>query len=336
MELLCLRKRIEYVPVEDNALASFDTKSVATWLSLRATRTSIITGHFTIHDPDIEAHRMNDRQLFQSPFFDDYRNYVRHIVLPEYVAYLGKNSHQNEDLVGRILSLLVSIAMGHMTISPSNIGFLIGDIFEHIRMIPVPNAGDCYFCAIATDVGLDAIQVRNIVADAIVRDKADYAYIVKQYVESCHHGGRLVREYENDPEGFIREFASLLRKPCNGGMDCEQCVWGGNEYDSYLAAYFDSPVVAISIERRSQEVPVDTREFGSAISEAIHAYLGVRTIRYRKDQHFIITLTYTFPERVYQMLGPENMAIAFESTYPTPIAYIYRGSHFNAVSFDAR
>lgn len=73
------------------------------------------------------------------------------------------------------------------------------------------------------------------------------------YVTGCA-GGTFFDEYKKDPISFINRFPSILKRDCTSGQrDCNECVWGGNDYDPYLADIFNVPVISVRMERRGKD-----------------------------------------------------------------------------------
>ena len=325
---MMMLRTVQYVPVKEKMLPLFDTDTIARWLTDPIVRSTLLSSvMFTINDQEIESNRMENRLYFDSPYFEEYTQYIRDVVLPSYLSYLRSKKPRPHPLIKRILGYLLSASLGSITLPTESISYIIGDVFPHLKVVQKPDEGNCYFCSIGHNLNLSSQEVRNILSDEISKS-SDLKYIVNRYVSGCATGV-LPQLYERNPNQFMQEFPTLLRKECRSGdQDCNDCVWGGNEYDSYIASVFSLPVVAIQIERGGKEKRVDISSYGD--KNVIEYYLG-STYKMRVDQKYTINISYTFPPDVYEMFG-DNIYTAFFEKYRTYIMYVLSRSHINAVS----
>lgn len=323
-------RTVQYVPIREKMLPQFDTDTIARWLTdpvVRSTLLSSVT--FTINDQEIESNRMEDRSYFDSPYFDEYTHYIRNTVLPSYLSHLKNTMPHSRPLIKRVLEYLLSASQENMTLPTESVSYIIGDIFPHLRTVQKPDEGNCYFCSIGHNLNLSSQEVRNILSTEINKS-SDLEYLVKQYVSGCATGV-FSQLYDRDPDRFVQGFPTLLKQECKlGDQDCNDCVWGGNEYDSYVASVFSLPVVAIQVEREGNEERISLSSYGSSRSVIEH-YLGTSTYKMRTDQKYTINISYTFPPDVYQLFG-DDMYTAFFEEYKTYIIYVLSRSHINAVS----
>jgi hypothetical protein len=214
-------------------------------------------------------------------------------------------------------------------LASGSVGFILSDIFLHMSMVKTPAAGNCYFCSVGMNANIPGDELRALISTAIVKD-GEYVRLAKQYIEGCRTG-KFADQYYEDPDSFIEEFPSLLETPCEvGDTDCNECIWGGNEYDSYVADILGTPVVAISIERAGKEIVIPLLQvMNKADATTIYEYTRSNSIRYRTAQEFTIDISYIFPTRTYE--EDPNLEEAFDIP-TTPAGYIYRHSHFDGIA----
>ena len=329
LDTLMTLRSVQYVPLKEKMLPRFDTQSVGNWLSDLSVRSTLFTPvSITINDPDKEDNRMEIASFFDSPYFSEYTSYIADTVLPQYLAYLRVTKPPVNDTISLILGYLISASKGNITIPTTSMGFIITDLFPHLKMIKQPDEGNCYFCSTGYNLKLSSQEVRNVLADAISKD-TDMNSLVSRYIDGCATGS-LYYQYDQNPIEFTRRFPQLLRQNCNtGDRDCNECVWGGNEYDSYLASEFQVPVISIGIERQGKELEIDLDSYGENANVLKH-YLKSKIYRMRIDQDYTINITYTFPPDVY--ITYDDIYDAFFEEYNTFITYIFNRSHINAAS----
>lgn len=173
--------------------------------------------------------------------------------------------------------------------------------------------------------------MRRILASSIENDP-DSKDIVARYARGCR-GGRYSDMYELNSSEFINGFPSLLREDCQeNDKDCEQCVWGSNEYDSYLATQFNRPVVSVTVNREKRDKDIDLLfSFGKRYGGIMSYYFGTNNINILTDQHYTIGISYTFPPETYEIFG-DDMSDVIYNEWDEYIIYVYNRSHFNSVS----
>jgi len=324
------RRAPVYIPLDDRLLTTFDTGSIGSWLSDAYVRMNVIEATFSINDIHITENVTNNDPIFQSPYLNTYKDYVANVVIPEYLHYIRTNNVQKDINVGKILNLLGTIGYGVMTLAAANGGFIVKDLFQNLTMTKVPSAGNCYFCAAGYNAGISGDELRHIISQMIV-DSGDYKFLARQYIEGCYTGN-LVDEYNDDPELFTEEFPSLLTKSCVGeDRDCNECVWGGSDFDSYVANAIGAPVVSIAVERAGKEYRVSLDNYLS--DEDLSTFVkmtGSGVIYYRDNQHYTINTVYVFPSEVY--VQDPDLTSAFD--IPTnPSGYVHKGDHFDNLTF---
>lgn len=338
IDIISIRKPI-YVPLTQNMLRAFDTESIAKWLTNPSVRSSLLNIEVGINDIQLGI-RLENTKFFNSPYFSEYRKYIQNTVISSYIEYLQRVKPEKSELIGRVLSYLASAAIGNMTLPTDSVGYIINDIFPHIHMVKRPSAGNCYFCSIGYGINLSADEMRGAVVDIITTPSSQgmdppYVSLAKNYALGCRIG-KLYDWYIKDPTGFIKQFPTLLRKPCSQGeRDCNECVWGGNDYDPFIAEFFNVPVLSISIDRRGKEVSKDISTIVNttniSIANTYKYYLGTSNIRYRINQLYSFNFICVFPPEIYEKFS--NIVEAFDQEYENIIGYIYKGEHFNAIRY---
>jgi hypothetical protein len=318
-----------YIPLDEKYLSAFNTTTVARWIADHDVRENLVQAMFTINDIALEDIATFDDPIFQSPYIDEYKAYVRNTILPNYLEYLRHTHPQRTNMLEKTLNILLTIAYGEFTLASGSVGFILSDVFKYISMTKMPAAGNCYFCSVGANAGIPADELRTYIASAIVKD-GEYIRLAEQYIAGCR-GGKFAEQYNEDPDSFIEEFPFLLELSCEvGDTDCNECIWGGNEYDSYVANALGAPLVAISIDRAGREVSIPLVEIvDEADMSIIYEYTQSRSIRYREDQAFTIDITYIFPVQTY--VDDPDLEYAFDIP-TTPAGYVYRHSHFDAIA----
>jgi len=328
--LMTLRRPV-YQPLSQNLLRQFSSEAIAGWLSNRMVRENLLNIHVTITDIELDRNNLTDLKFFDSPHFNAYTDYITHDVLPQYIQYLSRTRPRPNVLTQRVLTYLISASVGQMSIPPDSAGYVLGDLFPRMKLIKESTQGNCYFCSVGHNVGADNIEVRNSIADAIIEDDS-VGFIAKQYIQGCGNG-KYVEQYRRDPIEFGYLFTELLRKPCTEGQrDCNECVWGGNEYDPYVANAYNRPLIPIEVNRSSSTANINIRQkYTDEDATLIERYLQIANntpFRFTSNQSFILSISYIFPSYLYP-----NIQEAFLVDLGMPIAYMYRGNHFNAISF---
>lgn len=332
--LMTLREPV-YQPLSQNLLNRFSTESIAAWLSNRMVRENLLNIRVNIIDLSLDRNNRDNVQFFNSPHFDDYVNYVSNTVLPSYLEFLRQTNPQPNILINRVLSYLISASARHMSIPPDSAGYILGDLFPSMKMIKEATEGNCYFCSVGYNVQSDNVETREAIVNAI-QQEGDPSYIVRQYIQGCGRG-TFVNEYNRNPNAFTSRFLSILKNPCTTGQrDCNECIWGGNEYDSYVANSFSRPLVAINIDRNSDLAEMNLNQrYNRNNASLIRYYLGLvetAPFRFVVHQQFTLRISYVFPSYVYEIYGHDSQE-PFFLDFGMPIAYMYRGNHFNAITF---
>lgn len=329
----------DYAPLTDNLKPpSFKLTDVIKWLADRRVRVNLLKCKVTIEDMELASNRVSIN--FDSPYREEYIEYIINSIIPGLVDHLSTTKYKSEynDTISKTLEYLVSAAKGEFTIQSSSVGLIINDIFPHLRMIKVPAEGNCYFCSIGVSTGLTDVEIRQIVSNLISKSP-DLPYIAKAYATGCKYG-KYRKEYDSNPDQFIKNYPKYLASPClPGDSDCKDCIWGINDYDQYIADYFDDPLISISIDRKGDSYEEGLKdiiqEFGyddeeeSKIIQTIKEYLGSK-LYYKEDQIYTIGLSYVFPKGILNLFNGD-MEPAFLIEYKNVISYMYRAAHFNGI-----
>lgn len=329
IDLVQIRQPI-YVPLGQNLLKVFTTESIARWLTTPSVRANIQKIDVIVNDIEL-GNRLNKKGFFNSPYTVEYQEYIRNVIIPTYVEFLSNVNLPKNELIERVLVYLASSATGNMFIPPNSTGFITNDVFPHLEMVKKPSQGNCYFCSIGYGVNVSPEDMRIAISNQI-QENNEVAYLAKKYATDCKTG-KFYRQYLYDPTGFIASFPDLLKKPCQKDeRDCNECIWGGNDYDSIAANIFSVPLLAISIDRQGKDASISiSAEFGPLAASIYKKYVESSTIRYKTGQIYTFSFTYVFPDYIYQEYPNTEEALMVE--FDNIIGYIYRGEHFNAIKF---
>lgn len=330
--LMMLRVPV-YNALSSSQLRTFSTESIATWLTDPKVRENLLNIRVTMVDYELERNNMQDVKFFDSPHFNSYKEYINSVVLPSYLDYLQRVNPPVNQLTNKVLSYLISASVGNMSIPPDSAGYILQDLFPRMKLVKTSSEGNCYFCSVGYNIGASNQEVRNAIAEMLSQSE-DLPFIARRYATSCQ-SGTLASKYRRDPHTFVNEFPSLVRKSCaRGERDCYECIWGGNEYDSFVANAFNRPVVGIQIERKNDLAEINLTSRYGTLAPLIRRYLGIvgqASFKFLANQQFNIMINYIFPEHVYKV--SVNMREAFLTDMGIPLAYMYRGNHFNAIDF---
>lgn len=327
----------DYTPLSDNLKPpSFKLTDVIKWLADRRVRVNLLKCKVTVEDMELASNRVSIN--FDSPYREEYIEYIINSIIPGLVDHLSTTKYKSEynDTISKTLEYLVSAAKDEFTIPSSSVGLIINDVFPHLKMIKVPAEGNCYFCSIGVSTGLTDEEIRKIVSSQI-SVSPNLPYIAKAYAKGCKYG-KYKKEYETNPDQFTQNYPKYLASPClPGDSDCKDCIWGISDYDQYIADYFDDPLISISIDREGDSYEEGLKdiihEFGyedeNNIVQTIRKYTGSK-IYYKENQVYTIGLSYVFPKGIIDLFNGD-MEPAFLIEYKNVISYIYRSSHFNGV-----
>jgi len=200
-------------------------------------------------------------------------------------------------------------------------------LFSGFKPRREPTEGDCYFCSVGANMGLDSQEIRDAISEYLEYNPDLTEEIANRYARVCERG-RIKELSKVDNQRYISQFPSLLRKACSGGgIDCNTCIWGNTDYNPILVDMFQNSLVTFTVETEGILSNISIYDhFDENIGDLIHKYL---LLSRKYDFQF-------YEEQKYKLTISCQYAIdknTFINGTQIPLAIIHRGSHFNSMEF---
>lgn len=103
-----------YIPLKDNKPRSMDIAAITEWLLSSNTYTHFLNGvPFTIHADHVldSADKLDHQVLYQSPYKEQYRQYLLDTIIPTIVQYIG--TYNNVASVQTVIDAIVCMVFGY-------------------------------------------------------------------------------------------------------------------------------------------------------------------------------------------------------------------------------
>lgn len=208
-----------------------------------------------VHTPDIPIPMYDKQGLIAKGNSSEYLNYVQEMMenLPQ--SQERAEFAKRTDIYNRLVNILNtgSIKMGRHDIYP-----IINKIFPNSKIRKVPSKGNCYFCAIGENLDKTSQQVRDDLSSYLIRLRRDNISSYNEYLSVLIHNCLLNTLIKALPrEELYETFPDKLTIECQeGDKDCEQCLWGGVEYDQLVSEAYQLPVVEIVVDFNDDELTI--------------------------------------------------------------------------------
>lgn len=299
----------EPVPIEEKLIKGYSVGHVYEWMIDPVVRRSLMNFPIIV---------VKDYQAIEygtdSPYKDDYVNYVREYIIPGFINYLSSYRYPPTEPLSVLIYYLLTAAEGSYNIPDSYLPNLIPIINPHYKISKQPKIGNCYFCSIGQGIGLDAETIREDLATKIVEDGI-YPKLALEYLRECPQNSFYSKHI--DRRVFVEEFPSLIAKTCmTGDTNCGECVWGSNDYDSIIAELYGIPIIGFQIDltNEGRREAINLEEYHPVIEK----FAMARAFRYMPNPIYRISISESLPRnKSYRMVG----------------MYSYHGNHFDAIKY---
>lgn len=316
-----------YDPLEDHLLSSFDINSVSQWIVDKKVQKNLVNMDITLFDTLFEDNNFFDQKYFNSPHFDQYQEYIVDTLIP---GFLNQREEENKPAnrnTQKILEYLLSAGFGSFNYPGDSPMMLYRLLFSGLKPRREPGEGDCYFCSVGANMGLDSQEIRDSISEYLEPNPELTKEIANRYIRGCN-GGRIKELSEINNEEYVSQFPALIRKSCSGGgIDCDSCIWGNTDFNPILVDMFQNSLVTFSVETEgtlSQENLYDY--FDEDIADLMHKYLLLPNdfdFEFYENQKYVLNIS-------YEINGDKD---TFINGTQIPMAIVHRGVHFNSMEF---
>lgn len=237
-------------------LAYFDFRSVKDWIDNPLIRINLFQEsqlRFELF-PFTTRFNLSIPITFDSPYREELQRYILDTVLPQYIA--REPSASEEDTIeSDLIKTLIRAATGMLGIKNSDVYYIFSRIFPNLSIQKTADDGDCYYSAIGLPLSKDSGTVRNDLANGFPFLPPENQNVsVETAVSTCPLGMGLRLQYSTQPQEFVQNFPNILRIRCGGGgVDCLNCLWGGNFLDELVSLVYTKPVVSVGIIDEDQD-----------------------------------------------------------------------------------
>jgi hypothetical protein len=262
--------------------------TVTQWLDNAQVRQALQTPLVNVRHfhEDLGIPKATDLEVFNNESLGDYIDYVESLIRS--LNRLRPTTPPETEAITTLRRRLTRISREDFPLTNEDIRRYIQAIYPRSHFSPMPNIGNCYFCAIGTGLDLPEDQIRQDISQyaqrLLTENPHEYADFISQNLQGCPTE-RGIRSQSR--EHIYRTFPDEIRKSCHqGDVDCIDCLWGGNSYDPTIAELYQIPVVGIiasSPDSRTIDLDLsitlpngvtNPREFVSTYRGPIASYLG--------------------------------------------------------------
>ena len=192
---------------------------------------------------------LEKEKIFDSPYKIDYTEYIGKILIPVYLQEMENKGIDKESTEGDNLKILVKAALGFLPANRQDYLMILHKLFPQAKIIKQPDIGNCYYCAIGSNLGAEEIDVRKDIVSILKNmDDDTYSDFLSDAMKDCPENSNFKKRYLENKSQFAEDYIELMLKSCEKGMiDCYDCIWGGNYFDTILSGFYNRPILAIGV-----------------------------------------------------------------------------------------
>jgi hypothetical protein len=178
---------------------------------------------------------LNQVDVFDSPYFVEYQNYINEILIPIYLREMSEKKIQTNTQIGDRLIVLIKSALGFLPASNDDHLMVLKYLFPLSTIQKQSDIGNCYFDSIGANIKKTGEEIRRDVSNILKSyNQHDYEVIVKSLI--------------NNSSFDLSLYMELIQKSSQkGDVDGEDCLWGDSGLDPYLSVFYQKPIISMVI-----------------------------------------------------------------------------------------
>jgi hypothetical protein len=354
---------VNYQPLSKHKLpkAKCNIDGIREWLSRPEVRVNLLSKmNLTIYGNYFAKGNQSIEEvtIYDSPYEEEYTDYIQDVLIKAVMADMeGKGITSNETNEGDFLRVLFKAGLGYLVPTKNDYLLVLNLSFPHSKITAVPDDGNCYYWSVGANIGKVDQEIRDDMAVELgSMDPSDYESIVSNSLQTCPGNSTYAKAYKANKAKFLKEYLDLIKIPCGPDMlDCNDCIWGGNHFDSVMVDMYKVPVLGIGLGigggfKMSNDTEIDLDELSEDMATAGHflELVEVENSQYWDDMEeeyvdytreyveahdypLVMSLQYTVEPQYY---SPESAMENYLNKYKGPfISYInYMGkAHIDAI-----